>query len=75
MHQMIRLLRSPTLDMYAPSSDSERRLLAHEVAHVVQQSAGKEPSIATESSHRAKIGAADYLLVMLGQDKKRRRER
>ena len=45
--------------MYAPSSDSGRRLLAHEVAHVVQQSSGKEPSIATKSSHGAKIGAPD----------------
>jgi hypothetical protein len=45
--------------MYAPSSDSGRRLLAHEVAHVVQQSSGKEPSIAAKSSHGAKIGAPD----------------
>jgi hypothetical protein len=45
--------------MYAPSSDSGRRLLAHEVAHVVQQSSGKEPTIATKSSHGAKIGAPD----------------
>jgi len=45
--------------MYAPSSNSGRRLLAHEVAHVVQQSSGKEPSIATKSSHGAKIGAPD----------------
>jgi hypothetical protein len=45
--------------MYAPSSDSGRRLLAHEVAHVVQQSSGKEPTLATKSSHGAKIGAPD----------------
>ena len=41
------------------SSDPGRRLLAHEVAHVVQQSSGKEPAIATKSSHGAKIGAPD----------------
>ena len=35
--------------MYAPST-SGRRLLAHEVAHVVQQSAGKETTFATKSS-------------------------
>jgi hypothetical protein len=45
--------------MYAPSSDSGRRLLAHEVAHVVQQSSGKEPTLAAKSSHGAKIGAPD----------------
>src|ERR1700722_12416470 len=45
--------------MYAPSSDSGRRLLVHEVAHVVQQGSGKEPTIATKSSHGAKIGAPD----------------
>jgi bacterioferritin-associated ferredoxin len=45
--------------MYAPSSDAGRRLVAHEVAHVVQQSSGKEPTIAAKSSHGAKIGAPD----------------
>ncbi|MBV9759644.1 MAG: DUF4157 domain-containing protein [Acidobacteriaceae bacterium] len=45
--------------MYAPSSTSGHRLLAHEVAHVVQQSSGKEPSIATKSAHGPKIGAPD----------------
>jgi Domain of unknown function (DUF4157) len=48
--------------MYAPTSDPGRRLLAHEVAHVVQQSSGKEPSIAAKSSHGAKIGAPDDIL-------------
>ena len=48
--------------MYAPASDSGRRLLAHEVAHVVQQGSGKEPSIATKSSSGVKIGAPDDML-------------
>lgn len=48
--------------MYAPASDSGRRLLAHEVAHVVQQSSGKEPTIATKSSRGVKIGAPDDVL-------------
>ena len=48
--------------MYAPASDSGRRLLAHEVAHVVQQGSGKEPSIATKSSRGVKIGAPDDIL-------------
>jgi hypothetical protein len=46
--------------MYAPSSDSGRRLLAHEVAHVVQQGSGAVPSrIAAKSSHGIKVGAPD----------------
>jgi hypothetical protein len=45
--------------MYAPSSSSGQRLLAHEVAHVVQQSSGKQPTIAAKSAQGAKIGAAD----------------
>ncbi len=48
--------------MYAPTSDSGGRLLAHEVAHVVQQGSGKEPSIATKSSRGVKIGAPDDIL-------------
>jgi hypothetical protein len=48
--------------MYAPASDSGRRLLAHEVAHVVQQGSGKEPSIATKSSRGVKVGAANDVL-------------
>lgn len=45
--------------MYAPSARSGRRLLAHEVAHVVQQGSGKEPSIAMKSAEGVKIGAPD----------------
>ncbi len=45
--------------MYAPSTSSGQRLLAHEVAHVVQQGSGKQPSIATKSASGAKIGAPD----------------
>jgi hypothetical protein len=45
--------------MYAPSSSGGQRLLAHEVAHVVQQSSGQEPTIATKSSGGMKIGAPD----------------
>jgi hypothetical protein len=45
--------------MYAPSSTNGQRLLAHEVAHVVQQNSGKEPSIATKSAGGVKIGAPD----------------
>jgi len=44
--------------MYAPARSSGQRLLAHEVAHVVQQSSGKEPSIATKTAG-VKIGAPD----------------
>lgn len=50
--------------MYAPASHSGRQLLAHEVAHVVQQGAGKEPSIAAKSAHGVKIGAPDDSLEM-----------
>jgi len=45
--------------MYAPASHGGRRLLAHEVAHVVQQGSGKEPAIATKAAHGVKIGAPD----------------
>lgn len=45
--------------MYSPSTNSGRRLLAHEVAHVVQQSSGKESTIATKAAAGAKIGAPD----------------
>ncbi len=45
--------------MYAPSTSNGQRLLAHEVAHVVQQGSGKQPSIATKSASGAKIGAPD----------------
>ena len=48
--------------MYAPASDSGRRLLAHEVAHVVEQGSGKEPTIATKSASGVKIGAPDDIL-------------
>jgi hypothetical protein len=48
--------------MYAPSSRSGQRLLAHEVAHVVQQGSGKEPSVAMKSSGGVKIGAPDAVL-------------
>jgi hypothetical protein len=37
-------------------------LLAHEVAHVVQQGSGKEPAIATKSVGGVKIGAPDDML-------------
>jgi hypothetical protein len=50
--------------MYQPSGASGRRLLAHEVAHVVQQSSGKEPAIAAKSAHGVKIGAPDDMLEM-----------
>jgi hypothetical protein len=43
---------------YAPSSSSGRHLLAHEIAHVVQQSAGKGPAVAAKSAG-VKIGAPD----------------
>jgi hypothetical protein len=45
--------------MYSPSSTAGQRLLVHEVAHVLQQSSGKEPSIAAKSAHGVKIGAPD----------------
>ncbi len=45
--------------MYAPASSDGQRLRAHEIAHVVQQGAGKEPTIATKSSRGVKIGAPD----------------
>ena len=48
--------------MYAPSSSSGQRLLAHEVAHVVQQTSGKEPAIAAKSARGVKIGAPDDAL-------------
>lgn len=50
--------------MYSPTSSSGRRLLAHEVAHVVQQSSGKEPAIAMESAHGAKVGAPGDILEL-----------
>jgi hypothetical protein len=45
--------------MYAPSSAAGQKLLAHEVAHVIQQSAGKRPSIAAKTTLGVKIGAVD----------------
>jgi len=48
--------------MYAPASTTGQRLIAHEVAHVVQQSSGKEPAVATKSAHGVKIGAPDDVL-------------
>jgi hypothetical protein len=48
--------------MYAPATTQGRRLLAHEVAHVVQQSSGKEPAIAMKSAHGVKIGAPEDIL-------------
>jgi hypothetical protein len=45
--------------MYAPHSTDGQRLLAHEVAHVVQQGSGKEPTLATKSAHGVRIGAPD----------------
>jgi hypothetical protein len=45
--------------MYSPASSGGQHLLAHEVAHVVQQSSGLEPSIALKSAKGAKIGAPD----------------
>jgi hypothetical protein len=45
--------------MYSPSTSGGQRLLAHEVAHVVQQSSGKEPAVAAKSAHGVKIGASD----------------
>jgi len=44
---------------YAPASTAGQRLLAHEVAHVVQQSSGKEPTLAAKSSRGVKIGAPE----------------
>jgi hypothetical protein len=55
--------------MYAPLSSSGKRLLAHEVAHVVQQSAGKEPTLAAKSAHGVKIGAADDSLEDEAEEK------
>jgi hypothetical protein len=43
--------------MYSPASSSGQRLLAHEVAHVIQQISGKEPTVATKSARGVKIGA------------------
>ena len=48
--------------MYAPSSQSGQRLLAHEVAHVVQQRSGKQPTLAARPAHGIKIGAPDDAL-------------
>lgn len=45
--------------MYSPSTTHGQRLLAHEVAHVVQQSSGKEPALATKSAHGVRIGAPE----------------
>jgi hypothetical protein len=45
--------------MYAPSSAAGQKLLAHEVAHVIQQSAGKQPSLAAKTTLGVKIGAVD----------------
>jgi hypothetical protein len=45
--------------MYAPNGTDGKRLLAHEVAHVVQQSSGRQPTIALKSSSSVIIGAPD----------------
>jgi hypothetical protein len=48
--------------MYAPSSTDGQRLLAHEVAHIMQQNAGKVPATAMKSAHGARIGAPEDIL-------------
>lgn len=46
--------------MYSPGTDQGRRLLAHEVAHVVQQSSGMVPTkIAAKTRSGAKVSASD----------------
>lgn len=47
---------------YSPATSSGRRLLAHEVAHVVQQAAGKEAGTFAKSAHGAKIAPSDDTL-------------
>ncbi len=44
---------------YSPNTAEGRKLLAHELVHVIQQSSGQERAIAAKSSHRVKIGAPD----------------
>jgi hypothetical protein len=48
--------------MYAPGTSSGQKLLAHEVAHVVQQGAGRAPTTAAKSGHSAKIAPSDDAL-------------
>lgn len=48
--------------MYAPSTTAGQRLLTHEVAHVMQQRSGREPSLSTKSAHGVKVGAPDDAL-------------
>jgi hypothetical protein len=46
--------------MYSPGTDSGRRLLAHEVAHVVQQQEGEVPTrISAKRADGIKVGAPD----------------
>jgi len=45
--------------MYSPSSSDGQRLLAHEITHVVQQSAGMAPTVAAKSSGHHLIGDPD----------------
>jgi hypothetical protein len=52
--------------MYSPGTDRGRRLLAHEVAHVVQQSSGMVPTkIATKTRSGTQITATDDPLERL----------
>ena len=48
--------------MYSPASSSGQRLLAHEVAHVVQQGSGKEPGVAAKPSHGVRVSPPDDVL-------------
>jgi hypothetical protein len=47
---------------YAPFTADGRHLLAHELAHVVQQGAGRQPSIAAQLSSGVSVGSPDDAL-------------
>lgn len=48
--------------LYAPGTSSGKKLLAHEVAHVVQQGAASLPAVAAKSAHAAKVAPANDAL-------------
>lgn len=55
--------------MYAPSTAEGQHLLAHEVAHVIQQRSSRESAVAAGLSQGVKVGAPDDVLETEAEEK------